>query len=87
MTIAACISRLSLANFRSYPSAGLTVQNGSVVLIGANGAGKTNLLEAISFLAPGRGLRPARAQPLCRASTSLITTDVDGRAGTLTQPA
>jgi DNA replication and repair protein RecF len=30
-----------------------------VVLFGANGAGKTNLLEALSFLAPGRGLRGA----------------------------
>ena len=36
-----------------------------VVLVGANGAGKTNLLEALSFLAPGRGLRRARLDEVC----------------------
>ena len=39
-----------------------------VVLVGANGAGKTNLLEALSFLAPGRGLRRARLDDVCRRS-------------------
>ena len=37
-----------------------------MVLVGANGAGKTNLLEALSFLAPGRGLRRARLDEVCR---------------------
>src|SRR3974390_669926 len=53
------IRRLPLTNFRSYRAAHLQVGSGPVVLVGANGAGKTNLLEAISFLAPGRGLRRA----------------------------
>src|SRR3954464_7331260 len=56
---AARIRRLTLSNFRSYRAASLQVGDGPVVLIGANGAGKTNLIEAISFLAPGRGLRRA----------------------------
>ena len=60
MTAAACIRRLTLANFRNYRSAELAAEGGRpVVLLGPNGAGKTNLLEAISFLAPGRGLRYA----------------------------
>ncbi len=56
---AAAIRRLTLTNFRSYRAASLQVGDGPVVLIGANGAGKTNLIEAISFLVPGRGLRRA----------------------------
>jgi len=51
------IRRLGLTNFRSYHAAQLAAGAGPIVLVGANGAGKTNLIEAISFLAPGRGLR------------------------------
>ena len=39
----------------------------SVVLFGANGAGKTNILEALSLLSPGRGLRRAGAEELAQA--------------------
>src|SRR3981189_2634759 len=53
------IRRLTLTNFRSYHSAQIDVGAGPVVLVGPNGSGKTNLIEAISFLAPGRGLRRA----------------------------
>src|ERR1051325_8285087 len=56
---AARIRRLTLSNFRSYRAASLQLDAQLVVLNGANGVGKTNLLEAISFLAPGRGLRRA----------------------------
>ncbi len=54
------LTRLSLTGFRSY--AGLTwrPQGRISVLFGPNGSGKTNLLEAISLLVPGRGLRGAR---------------------------
>jgi DNA replication and repair protein RecF len=54
------VDRVMLNNFRSYESMELNVGASSVVLTGANGAGKTNLLEALSFLSPGRGLRQAR---------------------------
>jgi DNA replication and repair protein RecF len=56
---AARICRLTVTNFRSYRAATIDAGPGSVVLVGANGAGKTNLIEAISFLTPGRGLRRA----------------------------
>ncbi len=51
--------RLKLTNFRNHQSSTITPDGVSVVLCGANGAGKTNVLEAVSFLAPGRGLRRA----------------------------
>lgn len=53
------ISKLTLTNFRNYAALSLELAPGAVVLSGDNGAGKTNLLEAISFLTPGRGLRRA----------------------------
>jgi DNA replication and repair protein RecF len=54
------VLRLALTDFRSYGAARIEVDDRPVVLTGANGAGKTNVLEAISFLAPGRGLRRAK---------------------------
>lgn len=53
------VSRLKLSNFRNYASADIALEPGLVVLAGENGAGKTNLLEAVSLLTPGRGLRRA----------------------------
>jgi DNA replication and repair protein RecF len=53
------LRRLTLTDFRSYSHASLTLDGRPVFLFGANGAGKTNLLEAVSLLAPGRGLRNA----------------------------
>ena len=54
------IERLRLRNFRSWEHLDLEAGPLPVVLTGANGSGKTNLLEAASFLAPGRGLLGAR---------------------------
>ncbi|WP_404400775.1 DNA replication/repair protein RecF [Pelagibacterium halotolerans] len=53
------ISRLRLTSFRNYASAALDLGPQHVVLTGENGAGKTNLIEAVSLLSPGRGLRRA----------------------------
>ncbi|SFK13529.1 DNA replication/repair protein RecF [Caulobacter sp. UNC279MFTsu5.1] len=58
MSRAALLS-LTLTDFRSYERAQLRPDGASVYLFGANGAGKTNLLEAISLLSPGKGLRGA----------------------------
>lgn len=56
----AAISRLSLDAFRNYDHQSVVVESHSpVVLLGENGAGKTNCLEALSLLSPGRGLRSA----------------------------
>ena len=53
------LNALRLRDFRSYAALDLTLDGRPVVLFGGNGAGKTNILEAISYLAPGRGLRRA----------------------------
>jgi DNA replication and repair protein RecF len=55
----AWVESLTLTNFRSYRSMTLEVPPAPVVLVGANGVGKTNLLEAVSLLTPGQGLRRA----------------------------
>jgi DNA replication and repair protein RecF len=60
------VHRLRLTGFRCYERAQLDLDSRPVVLTGANGAGKTNLLEAISLLAPGRGLRGARLDEMDR---------------------
>jgi len=86
------LTRLALTDFRSYDHAELAVAGGAAVyLFGANGAGKTNLLEAISFLAPGRGLRNTaiaevgRREPgetVGRAwSVSVLVANGEGEAG------
>ncbi len=59
MPLSSHIRRLTLTNFRNYAGLSLELKPGPVVLSGDNGAGKTNLLEAVSLLAPGRGLRRA----------------------------
>ena len=53
------VRRLTLNNFRNYHAASLETAAKTIVLVGPNGAGKTNLIEAISFFAPGRGLHRA----------------------------
>ncbi len=58
------VSSLTLTNFRNYQSLRLKAHSGILVFTGANGAGKTNLLEAVSLLAPGRGLRRSRLSGL-----------------------
>ena len=63
------IGRLTLTDFRCYRYLRLETDSRPVVLSGANGAGKTNLLEALSFLAPGRGLRRATLAQVGRRDT------------------
>src|SRR3546814_13095792 len=62
--------RLSLTDFRNHAGADLGAGPGLVALHGDNGAGKTNILEAISLLAPGRGLRRAPLAELVRDGAS-----------------
>jgi len=60
------ITALTLSHFRSHRVARLQFDGRPVVLFGANGAGKTSVLEAISLLSPGRGLRRAAPDDLAR---------------------
>lgn len=60
------LTRLALENFRNYPTLQLRLDGRHVCLHGANGSGKTNLMEAVSMLSPGRGLRGAEFSELVR---------------------
>jgi DNA replication and repair protein RecF len=78
------VRRLQLTDFRSYRSLDLAVDAPMIVLTGDNGAGKTNLLEALSFLTAGRGLRrPELAE--CAASQGTggwaVSVDIDTDQG------
>src|SRR5206468_7282648 len=64
------VSRLTLTDFRSYASAQIEPGPGFVLLYGENGAGKTNVLEAVSLLTPGRGLRGAALSEMARTGGS-----------------
>jgi DNA replication and repair protein RecF len=85
---AAFIRRLMLTNFRSYHAAQVELERaGPVVLTGANGAGKTNLIEAISLLAPGRGLRRATMEELAFAEGDgawAVAAEIEGMLGLAT---
>ncbi len=61
------VERLALTNFRSYASAVIETDSGPQVIAGANGSGKTNLLEALSLLSPGQGLRRVPFSELARS--------------------
>lgn len=60
------ISQLTLHNFRNYRELRIQSDNQFIVLSGENGAGKTNILEAVSLLAPGRGLRRAALRDIAK---------------------
>jgi DNA replication and repair protein RecF len=62
----AAISRLRLTDFRNFETLDLDLDARPVCLAGPNGSGKTNVLEAISLLAPGRGLRGAESDEVLR---------------------
>ena len=77
------VERLQLTNFRNYGQPLAQVGPTPVVLCGANGAGKTNLLEALSLLTSGQGLRRAPYSELAGAGGKawVVWSRVHGRSG------
>jgi DNA replication and repair protein RecF len=78
------LSRLKLTDFRNYQTVSLALEDRHVVLTGENGAGKTNLLEAVSFLSPGRGLRRSILGDVARVDAEggfAIFAEIDGMDG------
>lgn len=88
------LSRLVVTDFRSYARTEIALDGRPVVLTGENGAGKTNLLEAVSLLAPGRGLRGAAYAEIARqggaggwaVAATVETRDGPVRLGTGIEP-
>ncbi len=85
------LSSLTLSNFRNYEYIRIEVTQQPVVLTGENGAGKTNILEAISLLTVGRGLRRAKLSEIDKLSPTTnqqptancwaIAANINGRMG------
>ncbi len=77
------VRHLTVADFRSYPSAELPLEPGVTTLVGLNGQGKTNLVEAIGYLATLSSHRVATDAPLVRfgATSAVVRCAVvrDGR--------
>lgn len=65
------VTALSASHFRSHKSMRVALDGRPVAIFGANGAGKTNVLEAVSLLSPGRGLRRATADEMARRPEAL----------------
>ena len=63
------LASLTVQDFRNYDCCRLEIDAPKVLLLGENGSGKTNLMEAVSLLAPGRGLRRAKAEHLPRQTS------------------
>lgn len=76
------VTRLSLVDFRSYEAVDLDLSAGVTTLVGANGMGKTNLMEAVGYVATLRSHRVATDAPLVRrgADRAVVRVEVD-RAG------
>ena len=67
------IERLTLTDFRNYAFLRFEPHFGPIVITGVNGSGKTNILEAISFLTPGRGLRSAKLSDIKRITPAPVS--------------
>jgi DNA replication and repair protein RecF len=76
--------KLKLSNFRSYRQVALELEGRTTLFLGANGAGKTNILEAVSFLTPGRGLRRAKLEDVAAMEGDgswAAAAEIDGALG------
>ena len=89
------LDRIALSHFRNHRQTDLRGTRQLNLLVGENGAGKTNILEALSLLAPGRGLRRAHLADLpgpdgggaFQIGASLIEQDHESaRIGTFVEP-
>lgn len=65
------IKSLKLINFRSHSDFSLSLSGKPLAIIGDNGAGKTNILEAISLLSPGRGIRNSKFSEMVKDDNSM----------------
>ncbi len=78
------LTALELIDFRSYARAMISFEPGVNLIVGANGQGKTNLLEAIGLLSVGRSIRGANDADMVKwdAETALIDGQIAENGGT-----
>lgn len=69
--LACCVRSLKLYNFRNYLNSELNCDGCSVVIVGNNGVGKTNILEAVSLLSKGKGIRSANASEMRNSAANI----------------
>ena len=75
------VTQLNLTDFRSYVSVDVALEPGVVVFIGPNGQGKTNLVEAVEYIATGSSHRVSSDTPLVRLGAEQAVVQVRVRAG------
>ena len=71
------LSRLRLYDFRNYKQLQLELDPGVNLILGENAQGKTNLLEAVSYLSTGRSFRTAKTQELIRFGADFADLNAD----------
>jgi DNA replication and repair protein RecF len=69
------IYQLSLFNYRNFEFIEIKPESSNLIIIGENGSGKTNILESISFLSPGRGLRSANIEDVCNKGSNFFRSE------------
>lgn len=80
------VTDLRLTDFRNHAAARIAIDGRHVVLAGENGVGKTNILEALSLLSPGRGFRRARLDEMARIGSGgawSVFAELEGPDGTI----
>ena len=67
------LETLNLKNFRNHNNLSMTIPKSSILIYGENGCGKTNILEAISLLSQGKGMRKSKTEDYL--SQSVLTNE------------
>jgi DNA replication and repair protein RecF len=75
------VDQLQLTDFRSYESVDLALESGVTTFVGANGQGKTNLVEAIEYLSTMSSHRVASEVPLVRSGAARAVVRARVQAG------
>ena len=79
------VDRLELRDFRSYPELNLELRPGTNVLVGPNGVGKTNIIEAIAYISTLSSHRVAQDLPLVRRDADQATIRLEFVRGEVTE--
>lgn len=69
------LEQINIRNYRNFSELSLDFAEGVNIIIGPNGSGKTNILESMSLLSPGRGLKSAHFNDICRVDTDAWQTE------------